>query len=88
VFNISILDILLTLVNFVSLKKDRISWISMFSNRMNAALFAIAVASSLVVAIGLVGSALPRTRNLKFSDPADTMINPNGEKDSLSEISW
>ena len=60
---------------------------SMFSKRINAALFAIAVVSSLVT-ISLVGSAFATNKkSVKFSDTADTMLNVNAVQKIASQKS-
>jgi hypothetical protein len=54
----------------------------MFTKRITAALFAIAIASSLIVASGFVGSAFAAKN--RSTNPTNTIINSYGEDKSSS----
>jgi hypothetical protein len=58
---------------------------AMFTNRIMVALFAIALASSLILASGLIGSAFAAKKN-KGNDnpPTNTIINSDGTDKSSS----
>src|SRR5918911_2657439 len=60
---------------------------SMFNKRTTAALVAIAIASSLIVASGLLGSAFAaiKDKSSKLMDPTSPMTNASGEEKSSSQ---
>jgi hypothetical protein len=59
----------------------------MFTNRTTAALFAIAIASSLIVASGFVGSAFAAKKEGSSIYPKNTITNSHGEDKSSSRKS-